>query len=50
MLRSSIGLEFKSISGHTVDDINLHCLKDPELWELWYLPYGWVMQDLYYQP
>ena len=22
----------------TVDDINLHYLEDPELWELWYVP------------
>ena len=22
-----------------VDDINLHDLKDPKLWELWYIPY-----------
>ena len=23
----------------TVDDINLHYLQDPKLWELWYIPY-----------
>ena len=23
----------------TVDDIHLHYLKDPKLWELWYIPY-----------
>ena len=23
----------------TVDDITLHYLKDPKLWELWYTPY-----------
>ena len=32
----------------TVDDI-LHHLKDPKLWELWYVPRLWVMQDLYHQ-
>ena len=29
----------------------LHDLKDPKLWELWYVPYlFWVMQDLHHQP
>ena len=29
----------------------LHYLKDPKLWELWYIPcYEWVMQDIYPQP
>ena len=23
----------------------LHYLKDPKLWELWHIPYLWVMQD-----
>ena len=23
----------------------LHYLKGPKLWELWYIPYSWVMQD-----
>ena len=27
------------IQGNTVDDINLHYLKGPKLWELWYIPY-----------
>ena len=34
----------------TVDDIILRYLKDPKLWELWYIPGLWVMQDLYHQP
>ena len=32
--------------------INPRYFKDPELWELWYIPllnYG-VMQDVYHQP
>ena len=28
----------------------LHYLKDPELWELWYIPFLRVMQDLYHHP
>ena len=29
----------------------LHYLKDPKLWESWYIPYyGYVVQDLYHQP
>ena len=29
----------------------LHYLKDPKLWDLWYLlNLLWVMQDLYHQP
>ena len=29
----------------------LHYLKDPKLWELWYIPsYGYVVQGLYHQP
>ena len=29
----------RSCEEPTVDDINLHYLKDPKLWELWYIPY-----------
>ena len=25
-------------------------LKDPKLWELWFIPCLWVMQDVYHQP
>ena len=28
----------------------LHDPKDPKLWELWYIPYKWVMQDFVHQP
>ena len=28
----------------------LHDPKDPKLWELWYIPYNWVMQDFVHQP
>ena len=28
----------------------LHYLKDPKLWELWYIAGKWVMQDLYHPP
>ena len=28
----------------------LHYLKDPKLWESWYIPYCGAMQDLYHQP
>ena len=28
----------------------LHYLKDPKLWELWYIPYYGLLQDLYHQP
>ena len=28
----------------------LHDLKDSKLWELWYIPYIWVMQDFVHQP
>ena len=28
----------------------LHYLKDPKLWELWYIPELWVMQDFVHQP
>ena len=31
----------------------LQYLKDPKLWELWYIPYYgllWLMQDLYHEP
>ena len=28
----------------------LHDLKDPKLWELWYIPLLWVMQDFVHQP
>ena len=28
----------------------LHCLKEPKLWELWYIPDFGVMQNLYHQP
>ena len=28
----------------------LRYLKDPKLWELSYIPYYGVMQDLYHQP
>ena len=27
----------------------LHDLKDPKLWELWYIPYNGVMQDFVHQ-
>ena len=31
--------------------IPMHYLKDPKLWELWYIPYYvWVMQGLYHPP
>ena len=25
------------------------CITDPKLWELWYTPYFWVMQDVYHE-
>ena len=28
----------------------LHYLEDPKLWDLWYIPYYGVMQDLHHQP
>ena len=46
------GLGFSVIIGLTtiVNDINLHYLKDPKVWELGYIPSYCVMQDLYHQP
>ena len=42
--------EWQSV-GHNVDDIILHCLNDPRLWELWYIPsLLWVIQHLHHQP
>ena len=38
MVKVAYSFAEKTGSFHTVDDINLHCLKDPELWELWYSP------------
>ena len=35
-------------SRRAVDDINpYHHLKDPKLWELWYVPLLWVMLRIY---